>query len=145
MGEEQYNEEFQARKRRKVRKRKPIIGMLPRLALLGIVFLLIIVVCGAIIAKIAQPYAMAAVQGRQISVLSQELASTRLENSQLDTRRKSLGEPEGIEVAARDQGYLRQGEERLVLEPDPTPMPEIQSGYSFLNKWRGAWFSIAGH
>jgi len=134
-----------SRKRGRIRKRKPVLGMLPRVVLLGAVLALLIVSCVAVCAKLGQPFAMRTTQARQIAGLSKQLNETRTENTLLDMRRVSLDQPEGIEVAARDQGYLRKGEERLVLETDTTPISNSQNDDSFLNKWHSAWLSIAGH
>lgn len=118
--------------------------MLPRLALLGVVLVLAVGLCGALAIKIGQPYAMGASQWRQISQLRGQLGDARSENEQLAIRCASLDKPEGIEVAARGMGYLRKGEERLVLENDPAPMPDNRPSVSFLDRCRSAWFSVVG-
>ncbi|MDR3708414.1 MAG: hypothetical protein P4L33_08935 [Capsulimonadaceae bacterium] len=144
MGEENNTIDPTARKRRRVHKRKPILGLLPRFGLLGTGLALLLIMGGLIVGKLIDPYQKGAVQQRQIAELRTDLNATRTKNEGLQQRRDALYRPEGIEVAARSEGYLRKGEVRLVLERDPTPLPERAHSDSILDRWRGAWLGFVG-
>lgn len=117
-------------------------GLLTRYLFMGGLISLAVAVCAVVGATILQPYCMGASQGKEISGLSGQLQQLKSENSLLIQRRDSLSRPEGIEVAARSAGYLRKGEVRLVLEADPTPLPDRSESNSIAGKIRSAWMSI---
>ena len=133
-----------SRKRRRSRKRKPIPGMLSRLTSFGVALVVAVTLIAVFARKVAEPYALGASQHRQIASLQDQLSETRLQNQHLQERRDALDRPEGIEVAARSEGYLRKGEARLVLEHDPSPMPDHPQIDSLLDRWRSAWFELVG-
>jgi len=134
-----------AHRRRHARKRKPVVGLLPRYILLAAGFVCVLAIGGMILAKIVDPYQEGAAQQRQISVLRTQLADTQVKNLGLEQRRDALYRPEGVEVAARSEGYLRKGEIRLVLEHDPNPMPEQVHHDSMADRWHNIWLGFVGH
>src|SRR5579883_2659656 len=104
---------------RKKRRRKRVLGMFPRLMLSAILVGFTIVVCVAMITKIIQPYQMSHDQSKQMSALSQQLADTESQSADLQKKVSYLRRPDGIEAAARAQGYLKPGEISLIIENPP--------------------------
>ncbi len=144
MNDEYNNLDVEAPVRRKARKRKPILGLVPRFAFMAAALVGTFVICGALLGKLIEPYAFGATQSQQIGVLKSQLNTTADENTRLQQRRDSLAKPEGIEVAARSQGYLRKGEVRVVLENDPAPIADRPATENVLDRWRSAWLNFAG-
>jgi cell division protein FtsB len=144
MNTEQTTNRIGRKSRRKATKRKPILGMLPRFVMVGVILILTLGACFAFVAKIAQPYQMILSQGAQIRDSQSQLNDLRTRNQSLSMRRDYLQKPEGIEVAARSAGYLKPGEMRLVLENAPQPVPERAQDAGILDRFKSAWLTIVG-
>ncbi|HEY3330179.1 MAG TPA: hypothetical protein VGK19_09185 [Capsulimonadaceae bacterium] len=141
MNDEQVNRDANARKRRRTRKRKPVYGLLPRFTVIGIVVLIGVAIITGLVGKAVEPFARASNQSGKIQMLQAQVNETVSENAKLEARKQSLSRPEGIEVAARSEGYLRKGEVRLVLENDPTPVAQPKDE-SPLQRIRSAWMNF---
>jgi cell division protein FtsB len=91
-----------------VAKRKLRIHLPVFLALIGAAFLLAII-------KLWGPMAVARHQQEGLARLRAEKASLKDENKQLEEYKRKLASDEGKEAAARRDGYVREGDRRLVF------------------------------
>ncbi len=116
-----------APRRRSKRKRRPVMGFAPRVALMSMIAAVgILGFCG-VVSKAVQPYQMQHVQSAHIRQLKTQLGTITAENSELQTRIAALKRPDGVETAARSQDYLLPGEVSLNItaqQPPPAPTPE---------------------
>ncbi len=130
------------RRPRRRRSRKPILGPLPRLIILLLVLGLVVSVFVPMGRWWQRRYTMNGVESRQIVSAQSKLTVLQSQNAQLQRERDYLRRADGIEVAARTQGYLRPGELRLVLETPPAPAPPPAS--SFTDRVRTTWRRMTG-
>jgi hypothetical protein len=71
----------------------------------------------AFIKSVARPYVLGAQQSRILTDKQSELDRINAENEQMSQQSKYLSRPDGQEAAARMNGYLRPGEQSLVIQP----------------------------
>ena len=113
-------------RRRLKRKRRPVMGFGPRVALMGVIAGIGIVIFSALVTKAVQPYQMQHVQSAHIRQLKDQLGTITAENAELQTQIAALKRPDGVETEARSKNYLRPGEISLDItaqQPPPPPAP----------------------
>ena len=80
----------------------------------------IVLLCG-IVTKAAQPYQMQHQQARQIAQLRSQLSEANAQNADLERQTIYLQRPDGIENAARAEGFLKPGEVSLDIQANTGP------------------------
>ncbi len=81
------------------------------LALLGLVLIM-----GA--AKFCVPWSNARQQREELNQLQREKAQLEAEQKQLTRYKRLLASDQGLESAARREGYVRQGDRRIIFVPE---------------------------
>jgi cell division protein FtsB len=94
----------------------------PLAKLLVVVGVVALVVTGAI-TKAVRPVRLLHREHAETRKVRDELESLKKENADLERRIKYLQTPQGAAMAARKLGYVKQGEELLVL-PEPESAPK---------------------
>lgn len=109
-----------ARPGRKLRMHRSVF-----LALLGLVLII-----GA--AKFCVPWAEARQQQEELKQLRREKAELVAEQKQLARYKRLLASDQGLESAARREGYVRQGDRRIIFVPEKgkAGRPSIEEGGS---------------
>jgi cell division protein FtsB len=95
-----------ARAGRKLRMHRSVF-----LALLGLVL-----IAGAV--KFCVPWAAARRQQEELNELRREKAQLETEAKQLTRYKRQLASDQGLESAARREGYVRQGDRRIIFVPE---------------------------
>jgi cell division protein FtsB len=95
-----------ARPGRKLRMHRSVF-----LALLGLVLII-----GA--AKLCVPWAEGRRQQEELRELRRQKAELKTEQKQLTHYKRLLASDQGLESAARREGYVRQGDRRIIFVPD---------------------------
>lgn len=128
---------------RKKRRKKPVLGLMPRFALIVLVVGFAVVACAAIGSKIAQPYQMMHQERAQIATLKSGLDQTDAQNAAMQQQADYLSRPDGEEAAARAQGYVKPGEVSLIIETPAASMPSPAPG-GFADRMHRAWNHLMG-
>ncbi len=85
-------------------------------------YLLLAVVFAVTMVKISRPLRVLSGQQRELARLRAEKARLTEEMARLKEYQRSLATDQGLERAARREGYVRPGERRLVFVPErPAP------------------------
>lgn len=124
--------------RAKRKKRKVVLGILPRFGLIACAVVVTGFVLFVFAARIAQPYAMQHQQAVQIRAAKTELAESNESNADLQSQIDFLKRPEGVAVQARAQGYLRPGEVSLEINAKP-PAQHLAQRPGFAGLIQRAW------
>jgi cell division protein FtsB len=98
-----------ARPGRKLRMHRSVF-----LALLGLVLII-----GA--AKLCVPWAEGRRQQEELRELRRQKAELKTEQKQLTHYKRLLASDQGLESAARREGYVRQGDRRIIFVPEKKP------------------------
>ncbi|MFQ3548874.1 MAG: septum formation initiator family protein [Armatimonadota bacterium] len=77
-----------------------------------------IFVVHSIALKLLEPYKLYNAEAKELENIKTELAQIKSENAALERKIKYLKTPEGAAAAARENGWVKQGEIILVLPPD---------------------------
>jgi cell division protein FtsB len=102
------------------KRRKPFIPSLVfRGVFIGSALLFTSAMCWGFVKIIAHPYILGAQQAKILAQKRSELKQLEAQDEQLSQQSAYLQRPDGIEAAARTQGYLKPGEQSLVIEPVP--------------------------
>ncbi len=99
-----------------VRKRKR--GRVDWLAL-GLVAMMLLCI-GAIAWNSRRPWQLWMEERQRAAALRAEVAQIERENRDLETRRKQLDSPAGMETEARRQGWVKPGEQIISLPENPS-------------------------
>jgi len=126
------------------RRRKRVLGLFPRLALVAFALAFTIIVCSALGSKIVQPYEMSRDQAQRMAALKAQLAQTNSQNAELEHQAAYLRRPDGIAEEARAKGYLKQGEISLVIENPPAVTAAPPPSNGFADRLRRAWDHVVG-
>jgi cell division protein FtsB len=125
------------------RHRKPVPYSLRLIA----IFLIVVgLVAGGTVlcVRIAKPYQRQAIQEKQISQLSAQLASVNSSNDEIQRKIDALHTQEGIETAARSQRFVVPGEVLLNVEATPIAQEPVVD-QSFGARIKRAWDGLTGH
>lgn len=133
------------RTHRKKRRRKTVVGLVPRYILTALVSGVIIFVCYKVVVQIAQPYALQHQQSAQIRSLQSQLASDLTTNQDIDRQIAFVQRPEGVETAARGQGFLKPGEVSLEIDVKAPPTQSDPAHQGFRGMIRRAISHWTGH
>ncbi len=128
----------------KRRKRKPVLGLVPRIALIAMASVVVVFASCAFVAKIAQPYSMQLEQHKQMRALNTQLADLNASNDDLDRQIRYIQQPAGIETAARAQGYLKPGEISIVVDTKDMPRAARPEPTGFAGLIQKAWSHWTG-
>jgi hypothetical protein len=98
------------------RRRAPRVHRQVFALLVGLVVLLGLI-------RVLGPLAMARREQEELTRLNLERATLIAEQKRLESYKRQLASEAGLEAAARREGYLREGERRLVFIPQVKPRP----------------------
>ena len=129
--------------KRRSRRRKPIPGMVPRILVMCVVIGLLGVAAYATVTKIAQPYALQGDEQTHIRSLSRQLSATESQNKDLERQVVYLNRPDGVEMTARSFGYVKHGEEGVVVET-PVSLAPAPANTSLMTRIRSAFNALMG-
>jgi cell division protein FtsB len=73
------------------------------------------VLCWTALTNISRPYIIGAQQSQELSQKSQALAELDVDNAKIAQQCAYLSRPDGIENAARMKGFLKPGEQSLIM------------------------------
>lgn len=128
---------------RKKRRKKPVLGLMPRFGLIVLVVGFAAVASIAIGTKIAQPYEMMHQERAQVATLKTALDQTDAQNAAMQQQADYLTRPDGEEAAARAQGYVKPGEVSLIIE-QPSAATPASAPDGFADRMRRAWNHLVG-
>ena len=128
-----------ARPGRRKRKRKFILGMGPRIAILSLAVVASMIALCAFVTKIAQPYAMQRQQAVQVRALKTQLVSEDASNESLQRQIDYLRRPDGVATAARAQGFTRPGEVSIEINAKPVASADGAQEKGFAGMIQRAW------
>lgn len=128
---------------RRKRRKKPVLGLMPRFGLIVLVVGFAGVASVAIGAKIAQPYEMMHQERAQIASLKAGLDQTDSQNDSMQRQADYLSRPDGEVEAARAQGYVKPGEVSLIIEQPAASLPPAAPD-GFADRMRRAWSHLMG-
>ena len=126
-----------------------ILGLWARLSLLLGVILVSVFIGIGLVAKAARPYREAGVQSSQLSATRRESDQLSAQNAALVRQIQYLKTSEGIASEARSYGYLRPGEQPIVVQgvtlPKAPRVPSAAAPVSPVGTARRFWQHLTGH
>jgi len=128
----------------KPRKRKPILGLVPRVLIVILMVGVTGAACAGIGAKIAQPMLLDRQYSSQVQAAREARAQTDADNRKLDGQYEYLKSPGGMELTARQQGYVKHGEVSVVIENVPAPPSDNSRSMGIVEQIKSAWAKITG-
>ncbi len=98
-----------------------------------------LLLCG-FVTKAAQPYRLEHQQARQIAALKRQFAESNVSNADLERQTAYLKRPDGIENAARAQGFVKPGEVSIEVQATVSPAsPSSDRSQGLASILRNAW------
>ena len=105
----------------KRKRRKPFIPTPFHLVIMVPAAVLVtVLICIGFVKSMCAPYLIGAQQAAIIAAKTDELKTLDAQNDQLERQSIYLSRQDGMESAARNLGYLKPGEQSLVIETTPS-------------------------